>query len=278
MSLPEPKIGSVVVDGLKIQFREVGAGPAVLLVHGWPSSSFLWRGVMPHIGGRCRTIAIDLPGFGGSDKPLDRVYDGPSYVPLLEGFCDALEIGPSLSLAVHDLGGPAGLYWASRSPRQIERLAILNTLIYPELSLMVRAFMAACRTPGVAGVLATPWALRQTLRFGLKRPGRASKEALAAISAPFGDADSRRVLIKTLAELDLAVLSEVAEWVSSREIPVQIVRGAGDRILPEMGKTAQRLLSDLPQARIHTFDDCGHFLQEERPDEVGQMLAEFFAA
>lgn len=278
MGILEPISGDVSVAGLTIHYREVGEGPVVLLIHGWPTSSFLWRKVMPHIGAQCRTIAIDLPGFGGSDKPVDRVYDLPSYIPVLEGFCDALQVGPSLSLAVHDAGGPIGLYWAMNSTRRLDRLAILNTLIYPEISLIERSFLAACRVPGLSSFLATPWSLRQTLRFGVKHPGRLEKEALEAISAPFSDPDSRKALVKTLVDFDPAALASIAEWLKSVDIPVQILRGAEDRILPKMGDTAKRLMADLPQLKEHVFEDCGHFLQEERPDDIGQLLAEFFWA
>ena len=103
------------VEGMRLHYLECGSGEPVLLLHGWPTSSFLWRNVMGHIGKKSRAIALDLPGFGASDKPLDASYSFRFYSRVLDGFLSALNIDKT-SLAVHDLGGPVGLYWACRNP------------------------------------------------------------------------------------------------------------------------------------------------------------------
>ncbi|TXD39767.1 alpha/beta fold hydrolase [Lujinxingia vulgaris] len=270
------ELKSVTARGLTIRYRELGQGPPVLLIHGWPTSSFVWRNVMPYIGVSCRAVAIDLPGFGGSDKPLNLTYDMAFYGSVLEEFCDLVGIGPTLSLVVHDIGGPIGLHWAMGSSYRLERLAVLNTLLYPDLSLMVRAFLLACRTPGLSRFLATPWSLRQTLRFGVRNQTCIDQRACDGVCTPYPDRPSRKALMRTLNDLDTDAFSDIVAWLPALNIPVQIIHGAGDRILPKMGQTAARLLRDLPQARLHTFEHCGHFLQEEAPDEVGALLSAFF--
>ena len=74
-------LDTVQVDGLTIAYRELGSGPPVLLLHGWPTSSFLWRDVMEPIAEHNRVVAIDLPGFGASDKPLGVRYDFDLFEP-----------------------------------------------------------------------------------------------------------------------------------------------------------------------------------------------------
>src|SRR5690606_21031167 len=122
-----------------LAYRESGEGPPVLLLHGWPTSSFLWRNIMPRISVNNRVIALDLPGFGASDKPTNVSYSFRYQERALEAFLDAMGI-EKVTLVGHDLGGPVGLYWASQHPERLARMAMLNTLIYPELSWAVIAF------------------------------------------------------------------------------------------------------------------------------------------
>lgn len=277
MTSSHAELKCVAARGMNIRYREMGQGPPVLLIHGWPTSSFIWRNVMPPISGTCRAVAIDLPGFGGSDKPLDLTYDMALYASVLEEFCDRLELGPSLSLIVHDIGGPIGLSWAKSSSYRLDRLVVLNTLLYPDLSWMVRAFLLACRTPGVSRALSTPWSLRQTLRFGVRDQASVDQSTCEGICTPFPDRRSRRALMRTLNDFDTSGFSDLVNWLPTLNIPVQILYGAGDRILPKMGTTAARLLRDLPRAQLHTFEHCGHFLQEEVPDQIGALVSAFLS-
>ena len=97
-------------DGLTLGYRELGSGPPVLLLHGWPTSSFLWRRVMPPIARRNRVLALDLPGFGASDKPTDGRYNWGDFELAIDGFLDALGID-QVAIAGHDLGGPVAVHW-----------------------------------------------------------------------------------------------------------------------------------------------------------------------
>jgi haloalkane dehalogenase len=101
MSAPSPH--HVTVNNLRIHYTEAGSGPPVLLIHGFPTSSHLWRNVIPELAKTHRAIAIDLPGYGLSDKPLDVTYD-------------------------------FAFFWAVRHPERVKQLVILNTLVYPETS------------------------------------------------------------------------------------------------------------------------------------------------
>lgn len=264
------------VDGLNLHYRELGSGPPVLLLHGWPTSSYLWRAVMPAIAERNRAIALDLPGFGASSKPTAAGYDFELFDRALDGFLGALEIG-ELGLAVHDLGGPVGVHWAVNRPGRVTRLALLNTLIYPEFSEAVLAFIRMCGEPDSRALITSPEGLEAAMKLGVADESKLTPEAIAAVQAPFRDQDSRTALADAGIGLGLEGFTEIAAKLPSLEIPIRVVYGAQDRILPDIGETVARIKRDLPQTVVTELADCGHFLQEEEPEQIGALLAEFFS-
>src|SRR5690349_18397922 len=136
-------------NGLTIAYREAGPhheGPAVLLVHGWPTSSYLWRNVIPIVAGHRRVVALDLPGFGASDKPIDVRYTFDFFDEAIDGIADGLGLGRVIPVG-HDLGGPIALRWALNHPGRTAGLVLLNTLVYPEFSDAVRQFVADLGMP-----------------------------------------------------------------------------------------------------------------------------------
>ncbi|MEM7584795.1 MAG: alpha/beta fold hydrolase [Acidobacteriota bacterium] len=266
------------VEGLKLHYLEAGPkeGAPVILLHGWPTSAFLWRRVMSAIAEHRRVISLDLPGFGRSDKPLDASYSLRFYRSVLDGFCDRLG-SEQVGLAVHDLGGPIGLYWASQQPDRIERLAVLNTLVYPQISWAVKAFAIGCMLPGARSFLTSPWGLGQAIRLGVHDKTKLSPDAIPGTQEPFAESDARKALLKAGLGINPKGLQEIAEWLPTVTVPACLVYGARDRILPDIAKTIARVKADIPHAEVHVLGDCGHFLQEERPEEVGRILGAFFA-
>ncbi len=265
------------LDDLRLHYVASGAGDPVVLLHGWPTSSFVWRKVMPALAEGNRVIAFDLPGYGLSDKPLDASYSFRFFDRVMDGALDALGI-ETTGLAVHALGGPLGLYWACQHPERLSRLAILNTMIYPDFHWAVMLFGAACRLPGLRSMITSPRGLKYTMRMGVADRSRLSDEVVSAVLAPFASRDARRALIKTAVNLSPKGFQELASKLPSLEVPVRVVYGERDRILPDVARTMRRVQRDLPQAKVTALADCGHLLQEERPEEVGRLLAEFFDA
>ncbi len=267
----------VEVDGLRLHYLEQGSGDPVLLLHGWPTSSFLWRNVIGAVAERNRVLALDLPGFGRSDKPLDASYSFRFFTRTLDGFLDAVGVDGT-GLAVHDLGGPIGLYWASQHPERLRKLALLNTLVYPQLSWAAWLFVIACRTPGVRRLMVNPRGLRRAMRIGVADPSRLTEEVFRGVQEPFQTEADRRALIKAGSRLHPGGFREIGAWMPSVRVPVRIVYGQRDRILPDVEKTMRRVADDVRSAEVTALPDCGHFLQEERPDEVGRLLGGFFGA
>lgn len=267
----------VTAGDLRLHYLEAGEGPAVLFLHGWPTSAQLWRHVLPRVGATRRAIALDLPGFGRSDKPLGPRYSFGFFERTLDAFLDALEID-SLGLAVHDLGGPVGLYWAVNHADRVRELAILNTLCFPELSWAVKAFVLATHLPGVRGYISSPAGVARAIRFGVVDKSRITPQVERLYGEPFEDPAARKALLRAGQGLGPRRFGRIAEGLAQFSgIPVRLLYGERDRILPDVAKTMARLAALLPQANKSAIPDCGHFLQEDRPDEVADALAEFFA-
>lgn len=275
--MPTYESATVRVHGLDLHYLTAGSGPAVLLLHGWPTSSFLWRKTIAPIAAGNRVLALDLPGFGRSDKPLDASYSFRFHERMLEGFLDAVG-APDVGLVVHDLGGPIGLYWGLRHQARVRRLALLNTVVYPRPSWAVVAFVAAARIPLVRSLLASPEGLAWAMRVGLSDPSHATPEVIRAVQEPFESMEAREVLLKSAHSLHISGMIEIAKRLPSFDKPVRILYGREDRILPDVARTMARVARDLPQAETTVLDGCGHFLQEERGEEIGRLLAEFLGA
>lgn len=268
----------VSVEGMRLHYLEAGEGPAVLFLHGWPTSAQLWRHVLPRVGQTHRAIALDLPGFGRSDKPLDQRYSFGFFERTIDAFLQRLEID-QVGLAVHDLGGPVGLYWAIKHVEKVRELAILNTLCFPEMSWAVKAFVLATFTPGLRGYLSSPAGVARAIRFGVVNKDRITPDVARIYGEPFEDQDARKALLKAGQGLSPRRFRELGEGLSKLEgIPLQLLYGEQDRILPDVAKTMARIKTILPHAKLRSIPNCGHFLQEDRPEEVADALAEFFAA
>ncbi|OSC37023.1 alpha/beta fold hydrolase [Mycobacterium decipiens] len=272
-----PQLQRVEVDGLTLTFRELGNGPAVLLLHGWPTSSWLWRDVMPPIAQRNRVIALDLPGFGGSAKPPDQHYGFRFYDEVLDGFLAERGVG-KVALGVHDLGGPVGVHWAVHNRERITHLALLNTLLYPELSWAVKAFVALCTLPLARSWITSPRGIRFSMRLGVEDKSRMTGAALEPYQEPFHDLAARRALAATAKGLSVGGMKRIAAGLPQLNVPARIIYGAEDRILPDVAKTMERASRDLGGAEITRLSGVGHFCQEERGVEIGNLLAAFFSA
>jgi pimeloyl-ACP methyl ester carboxylesterase len=263
---------SVTVNGLKIDYLAAGTGQPVVLLHGWPTSSYLWRNLIPVIAKNHRVIAPDLPGFGGSDKPLDETYSLDFYDGVLTGFLDQLEL-ERVSLVVHDLGGPIGLVWAIRRPERLERLVVLDTIAYPDLPLRMRLGLKLLRVPLVKNWIAGPSGIAFTMRVATANKRALTREVIRQYQKPFRRTAARQVLLKTMTDLDLAGLREIAEGLKSLDVPALIVWGRKDPALTL--SIARRLQADLPRSELIVLDKSSHFLQEDEPEKVAELIRQF---
>jgi len=263
-------------DGTTFRYRELGQGQPVLLLHGWPTSSYLWRGIMPHLAAAgLRPIALDLPGFGRTTTAPEASLSFAYYERSLQAFLGAQGV-ETLDLVVHDAGGPIGLYWASQHPERVRRLTLLNTIIYPQMSPAVVAFVAATRIPVVRDLIASRWGIRKALQFGVHHR-RLQPSILDEYAAPFGDPAARRMLLRAGLRLAPSGLVTLSRWLETTDVPTQVIYGERDLVLPDIARTVRRLSRARPEIEVTRLHDCAHFIQEERPDDIGRALAAFHA-
>lgn len=263
-------------NGLTVAYREAGSGPAVVLLHGWPTSSYLWRNVLPPIARSCRVIAPDLPGFGASDKPVDVRYTFELFAQVIDGLADRLGID-RLALAGHDLGGPIALRWALENPGRVRGLALLNTLVYAEFHPSVRRFVADLRDPAGRARMTSPEGLAELFRAGVADPARLDAEVVDAVVAPFRTPEAREALANAGIGLQYKIFIELGERLGGFGAPLRLVFGTRDPILPDVAETMARIRRDRPGTEATALPECSHFLMEDDPATVGELLATFFA-
>lgn len=272
-----PPVNTVALDdGSTLAYRDVGSGPPVLLLHGWPTSSYLWRNVMPAIAEHNRVLALDLPGFGASDKRSDVRFDFGYFEEAIDRFLAALEID-RVAVAGHDLGGPIAVHWMLSRGGRVSRLALLNTLLYPEFSDAVVEFVTELLTPTTRDHRVSDAGLAEVMRLGVADPAVITDDVMAEVLAPFATAEARQALANAAIGLDPSGFAEIAAGLRTIDVPVRVAYGEDDRILPDVAETMTRLAADVPHAQITSIPECGHFLQEEAPEQVSQSLAAFFA-
>ncbi len=276
-SLP---VKTTTIDGgLTLAYRELGSGPPVLLLHGWPTSSHLWTDVIPALAEHNRVLALDLPGYGASDKPTDARYDFGFFEAAIDAFLTAVGVGPddAIGLVAHDIGGPIAVHWMLQRPGRVERLALLNTLLYPEMSQAVVDFLIELSTDGPREHRTSDAGLAEMMRLGITDQSVITDDLLDAIVAPFATDEDRRTLAQAAIELSLPGFTEIAAGLSTIDVPVRVVYGTDDQVLPDVADTMTRLAADVPQTEVTALDGCGHFLQYEAADQVAPLLTEFFA-
>ncbi len=262
-------------DGLTLGYRELGSGPPVLLLHGWPTSSYLWRDVMPALAGSNRVLALDLPGFGASDKPTGVRYDFDFFETAIDGFLAALDV-EAVGIAGHDLGGPIAVHWMLARPGRVTRLALLNTLLYPEFSEAVVEFVTELLTPDLRAHRVSDAGLTEVMAQGITDPSLVTDDLMAAVLAPFASPESREALADAGIGLSPDGFTEIASGLPGIDVPVRVVYGEADHILPDVADTMTRLAADVPQTQVTPIPDVGHFVPEQAPDEVARHLAAFF--
>ena len=263
------------VGGMTIFYREAGAGEPILLLHGVPTSSYLWRRLLPRLARFGRAVAPDHYGFGRSDKPAEADYSVLGYVRYLEGFTAALGLD-RLHLIVHDFGGPFGLAFAITHPERIRSLVILNTIFYSDYEWHPLAQI--WRTPGEGERLMAGWTRERFGRGMLKwlaRPESLTAADLDAYYEPIADPAMRAAILKLYRN---TTPSDHPEWegrLRSLGVPALIIWGRQDPFLP--AGWAERFHQDLKGSTLSILDDAGHFAPEDQPEQVAQLIESFYA-
>jgi haloalkane dehalogenase len=264
------------VDG--ISYREElpadgdSSAPAALFLHGYPTSSFLWRNVLPAAAAAgYRAIAPDLPGFGDSAADLPGTWE--RQVEHVERFRRALGL-EQVVLGVHDWGGLIGLRWACDHPAAVRGLVIIDTGFFPDGRW--HGMAKSLRTEGEGEQLLANLN-RDLFGMALRQISPAlPDEAIDEFWKAYGDEQRRQSQLDLYRSGDFSKLARYDGKLAALGVPAVIVWGAKDEFAPVAG--AYRFQKQLPDARLVILDDAGHFVMEDDPALIAAEVGGFLAA
>jgi 2-hydroxymuconate-semialdehyde hydrolase len=258
----------VTVDGVEIAVRRAGAGPAVLLLHGIPTSSRLWDGAGADLSADFDVVAPDMLGYGESAKPLDRDVSMAAQALLVPPLLDALGL-ERVVLVGHDLGGAVAQRVVLDAPDRVSGLVLIDSVSFDSWPI-ARMRMLRALTPPFTRRWPRAW-------FGwfdrsMRRyvPKGEPREAFAAgLGAWSRDRESAEAWIRNTRAMDPRITAEIAPRLGEIAVPAHIVWGERDPF--QRPRWATRLHEAIPGATL-TLLDGGHFLPWDRPQEVAAEI------
>ncbi len=264
---------SIDVDGVRLHYVEAGSGPPLLLLHGLNGSTFGFRMLTPYLTSHFRVIALDLMGFGYSERPPHRDYSLSAQARLVAGFLDALGIERA-SVLGHSLGGAVAMHLALQFPDRVDRLILVSSAADTEMRRGLRSSRLVRPLLPVVAVFTVQNKRfrRMSLRSACYDPSFVTPEIVEGYLAPTRVRGHLRALGAMMVDrhkdppLDLAAITQ----------PTLILWGAADRWLPI--SHGGRLMALIPNSRMEVIEGAGHLVLEEQPEESARVLTDFLLA
>lgn len=275
------------VLGKRMAYIEQGQGDPIVFLHGNPTSSFLWRNVMPLLEGKGRLIAPDLIGMGDSEK-LDA--SGPGSYQFVEhrkylfALMESLGLRERVTLVIHDWGSALGFHWARQHPERVKGIAFMEAIVAPmpswnDFPAEIRPMFQQFRSPaGEKMVLEDNIFIEKVLPGTILR--KLSEDEMNEYRRPFQAAgEARRPTLSWPRQLPIAgepedvvgIARDYASWLATSPIPKLFINA-------EPGAIVTGALRDLvrtwPNMREVTVKGT-HFIQEDSPEEIGRAIAEW---
>jgi len=277
---------TVEVHGKAMAYVEMGDGDPIVFLHGNPTSSYLWRNVMPHCRELGRCIAPDLIGMGDSDRLDD---SGPGsyrfieHRSFLDGFLEAVGATDRVTFVIHDWGSALGFHWAHRYPEAVRGLAYMEAIVrpvtwdaWPE---QARDIFQALRSPAGEEMI-----LEKNLFVEAVLPGSIMRqlddEEMAEYRRPFAEpGESRRPTLTWPREIPIEgepadvhdIVSAYADWLATSNVPKLLVHAEPGAILQGPQLEFCRSLPNQTEVTVVGI----HFVQEDSADEIGAAVAAF---
>lgn len=279
----------VAVDGSKMHYLTAGSGDPIVFLHGQPTSSYLWRNVMPFLEDHGQVIAPDLIGFGQSDKP-DLNYTFQDHYAYVDGFMNALDLS-DVTLVVHDWGSALGLTWARENPDRVKAVIFMEALVAPVFPMEnINAFgpfadtFRALRDPETGPDLLVEQNvfIEETLPSSVLRPLRT--EEMDTYRAPFIDETKRTPLLMWPNELpiageparNVAVFEANNAWLTTSETPKLLIYFDPGVLIPP--HVAHWIEANFSNTDIRYGGVGLHFVQEDQPVAIGRISADWLNA
>ena len=265
-----------------LSYVEVGVGDPIVLLHGNPTSSYLWRNVIPRLDGSGRCLAPDLIGMGRSGKAPAGSYRLVDHVRYLDAWFDALDLR-GVTLVVHDWGSALGFHWARRHPDRVKALvymeAIVRPLTWAEWPEASRKLFQGLRSPAGEELILTKNVFVERILPGSVLRGLTSEE-MDRYREPFRQpGESRRPTLTWPREIPLdgepadvvALVDDYARWLAESPLPKLFVNASPGAILVGAQREFCRAWPNQQEVTVKG----NHFLQEDSPAEIAQAIAKF---
>ena len=277
---------TVAVNGKTMSYVEMGEGEPIIFQHGNPTSSYLWRNIMPHLADQGRCIAIDLIGMGDSDKLED---SGPDRYTLLEhrdyweGALDALGVSNNVTLVIHDWGSALGFDWANRHRESVMGIAYMEGIVRPvswdDWPEAARGVFQGFRSPaGEEMVLEKNVFVERVLPGSIIRD--LTEDEMAVYRRPYiNPGEDRRPTLTWPRQIPIEgepvevreLVQSYADWLSQSEVQKLFINAEPGAILTGPQREFCRSWPNQKEVTVAG----NHFLQEDSPDEIGQAIAEW---
>lgn len=273
------------IDGANIHYIEKGAGDPILFLHGNPTSSYLWRNIIPHLTSVGRCIAMDLIGMGKSDKP-DIEYRFFDHVKYVEGFIEKMRL-ENITLVIHDWGSGLGFHYAMHHESNVKGIAFMEAIIMSVPSwdwfpAEMKEIFQAFRTPDVGWdmIVNKNMFIEQILPGGVVR--KLTEEEMNYYRSPFVDPASRRPIWQWPNEIPIGgEPRNVAEAVDNYSGKLQQSELSKLLFYATPGALLPQLVVDWCQQNLKNLSSVNigqglHYLQEDNPHLIGSEIAKWY--
>jgi haloalkane dehalogenase len=285
-AIPYQQKSFAMVKGKRMSYVEYGSGDAIVFQHGNPTSSYLWRNVMPHCEGLGRLIACDLIGMGDSDKLENsgpNRYTYAEHCDYLFALWDQLSLGDKVIMVLHDWGSALGFNWACRNPNRVKGIAYMEAIVapltwedWPESAR--RVFQGFRSEIGEEMILQKNMFVERVLPNSVIR--KLDEEEMEVYRRPFASAGEDRRPTLTwprMIPIDgepthmVKLVEDYGAWLAQNDLPKLFINADPGSIL--VGRQREFCRTWRNQTEVTVKGQ--HFLQEDSPDEIGHSLAEF---
>ena len=281
---------SVQVNGKSMAYLEVGEGDPIVFLHGNPTSSYLWRNVIPHLEGLGRCVAPDLIGMGDSERLDDRGPDSYRFVEhreFLDGFLKAVGVTRDVVFVVHDWGSALGFDWANRHRDAVKGIAYMEAIVtsipswshWPDKA--VQIFQALRSSQGEQMVLDSNLFVEVILPASIQR--KLTDDEMAEYRRPFLEpGEDRRPTLTWPRQIPIdgepadvvSIVADYAAWMADNQLPKLFVNADPGVILTGPQRDFCRTWKNQTEVTVKGL----HFLQEDSPHEIGQAIRNWLQA
>ena len=269
----------------EMAYVDTGTGAPVVFLHGNPTSSYLWRNVIPHVEGSARCLAPDLVGMGQSGKAPAGRYRFVDHARYLDAWFEALDLRRDVTLVVHDWGSALGFHWAHRHPERVSGLVYMEAIVRPvtwaEWPENARKVFQGMRSPGGEDmVLQKNVFVERILPASVMRP--LAPEEMEVYRAPYREpGESRRPTLTWPREIPVegepadvvAIVQAYGAWLAASPVRKLFVNAEPGSILVGAQREFCRAWPNQTEVTVKGL----HFVQEDSPKEIGEAVRTFVA-